>query len=366
MAQFHLLAAIASAYIGRGISWIPPDYAQNLTVYHVNPIHAGATPVDMDTGDALGDLTFYLNDLLLPLECNNATTDWRQTFDCDNPERVDHNLVVTKVDLSIDSRFTTYSACNYCTGSDPFTGQPCVPGSYSCSCMTSAMKLPPCDRTRVGMEGIDVLLFKDVSPKCAAALQSQCGSVKNSSTMCGLCTKQHKSELYDSECRLLDFKDFCPGPHIHHCNDTAPEWTCWAENIPRKTLGGRWFSTLKQGLCDKSNPTGNCSWKVWSTKTVKNACLKDKFVRRVESASPGCFNSCGSRNTTSSCWISCFFDTLFGPVARRSTKTPLGGLPIAEIEKAWTDAFLPEEEGGCPLVEIPEFWTPPPEATVVV
>jgi hypothetical protein len=41
---------------------------QNLTVYHVNPASAGEVPVNMNTGDAAGDLFFYLGQFLLPLE----------------------------------------------------------------------------------------------------------------------------------------------------------------------------------------------------------------------------------------------------------------------------------------------------------
>merc|ERR1712013_428773 len=78
---------------------IAPGYGQNLTVYHLNPASAGALPVNMDTGDAPGDLYFYLGEFLLPLECQNVSKESRAHFDCDNPERVDPNLVVTKVDL---------------------------------------------------------------------------------------------------------------------------------------------------------------------------------------------------------------------------------------------------------------------------
>ena len=117
-------------------STIPPANAQNITVYHLNPKSAGALPVNMDTGDARGDLYFYLGEFLLPLECANATAHTRAQFDCDNPERVDKNLVVTKVtpiahhalspfdtchdtaqvNLQVDSRLTSYSACNLCNG----------------------------------------------------------------------------------------------------------------------------------------------------------------------------------------------------------------------------------------------------------
>jgi hypothetical protein len=88
---------------------------QNLTVYHVNPASAGEVPVNMNTGDAAGDLFFYLGQFLLPLEyasfgqplrrrekrppfvCRCADVGFRSEFDCGNLERVGKNLVVTKV-----------------------------------------------------------------------------------------------------------------------------------------------------------------------------------------------------------------------------------------------------------------------------
>jgi len=39
-----------------------------LSVYHMNPQSAGAIPLNMDTGDTLGDLYFYLGQFLLPVE----------------------------------------------------------------------------------------------------------------------------------------------------------------------------------------------------------------------------------------------------------------------------------------------------------
>merc|ERR1711907_498777 len=74
---------------------------EDITVYHLNPKSAGAKPVNMDTGDARGDLYFYLGQFLLPLECKNVSKQSRAHFDCDNPERVDPNLVVTRVEMEV-------------------------------------------------------------------------------------------------------------------------------------------------------------------------------------------------------------------------------------------------------------------------
>lgn len=83
-------------------------------------------------------------------------------------------------------------------------------------------------------------------------------------------------------------------------------------------------------------------------RTVKEQCLKGHLIRSVEQADQtGCFTACGPRNTTDACWIGCFFDTLLGKDARKSTALPLGGMSVADVERGWADAFLPEAQGGC-------------------
>ena len=46
---------------------IDPRFAQNITVYHVNPAKDGAIPLNMDTGNAPGDLFFDLLEVIIRL-----------------------------------------------------------------------------------------------------------------------------------------------------------------------------------------------------------------------------------------------------------------------------------------------------------
>jgi len=365
MAAVWGIALLAMAALGPSAAQIAPEYARNVTVYHLNPVTAGAVPVNMDTGDALGDLYFYLGQFLLPLECKNQSKHVRAHFDCDNPEREGNKLVVTKVDMEIDSRSTYYSACNLCNGTDPFTQQPCKVGTYVCDCFASwENKSAHCDPTRVGSESIkDHFAPHQTTPQCKAALTKACASSQSDSKKCSSCVKLHQKGLAAASCVEGDLELFCPSSW-GRCNATSPEWMCWGENIPRKT-DGTWYSTLEQGLCNNTSPMGSCGWKVLSTQTVKEPCLKNKLITHVESTSPTCFGSCGPRNTNSSCWIGCFFDTLLGKEARHSSEVPLSGLAASELEKAWSDAFLPVEQGGCDLVEIPDFARPSMETLVV-
>jgi len=310
----------------------------NLTVYHVNPKSAGALPVNMDTGDALGDLYFYLGQFLLPLECKNVSKQSRAHFDCDNPERVDPNLVATKVDMRVDPEWTTYSACNLCNGTDPFTQQPCKLGTYICDC--ESRHGPPCDHTKVGQENITEHFAPSIpSPSCNSTLYKLCGE-KRHGDQCFDCVKEHYMKLHFlGGCQDRDLEEFCPNPW-HTCGEpNGPDWSCWEENIPRKT-GGFWYSSMAEGK--------GKGWQVQSMKTIKEECLKDHVMTAVEKADKeACFPACGKRNITATCWIGCFFDTLLGKDARKSSSRPLGGMAIADVERGWTSAFLPEDQGGC-------------------
>ena len=99
MLAFPALLALSTPHVD-------PAHARNITVYHVNPHQSGAIPVNMDTGNAAGDLMFDLIEVLLtPLACQNASA---PGFQCNNKEAVGQDLVVNKVTLEVDAR---YSAC---------------------------------------------------------------------------------------------------------------------------------------------------------------------------------------------------------------------------------------------------------------
>merc|ERR1712224_698476 len=104
------------------------------------------------------------------------------------------------------------------------------------------------------------------------------------------------------------------------------------------------------GYCGSNSEAGTCGWRAISLRTVRNSCLKDKIMTAVEDTSPNCFNGCGPRNSTSSCYIGCFMDAILGPQARKSSTVALSGMPLADIVKAWDSAFSAESEGGCPTV----------------
>lgn len=275
-----------------GAAQINPQHSEHLTMYHLNPKSAGVIPANMDTGDARGDLYFYLGQFLLPIEC--ADPQGMAKFDCQNPERFGET-VVTKVEMEIDNNYTKYSACNLCNGTDPFSHKSCTVGTYVCDCFNFHSS-GTCDPAKVGMEN-----------KTGRYLSSQ--------------------------------------PY-QRCTSYSKDYECWDQNI-RSKVGGIWYSTLAEGMCDSSSAEGTCSWKVMNTSTVKASCLKDSLADAAEAADKrSCFSQLGPRNYTSHEWISCLMDTVLGPEAKNSTK--IAGMPLEDLVTAWEKPFLSEAAGGCP------------------
>jgi len=284
LSRFTHVAFFLSQVLILSHGQIDPQHARKLTVYHVHPKTVASLPVNADTGDIAGDLTFYLAKFLLPLQCVDPVG--KEQFDCNNPELHNTNLVVTQVSLEVDDRFTAYSGCNLCNGTDPVTRKPCAKGAYICDCFGNRS----CDRRKVGR--------KDVTQQ-----------------------------------------DFYP------CNSSSPIWDCWRANLFRKT-GGVWYSLLEDALCHESSESGTCSWSPFSILDIKETCLQQSVTRSVEAAGRECFGTCGIRNQTSPCWIGCFFSTVMGPKAGVPNET-LTGMPLSDLVRSWQNAFRPKTEGGC-------------------
>jgi hypothetical protein len=111
--------AVAAAVQSIAVAAIDPAFAKNLTVYHINELSFGAVPLNMDVGDAAGDLFF---DMFLvegyPIECPEGPSTppppggHHHGDDCSNPETYGASLVVNKLTLEVDSRFSGYARCN--------------------------------------------------------------------------------------------------------------------------------------------------------------------------------------------------------------------------------------------------------------
>jgi len=294
----------------------------NLTLYHVNPLHEGVVPINMDTADIRGDAFFDLRSKVLPIECSNtAANSTQHKSDCTNGEVIDDDLVITMLTLHVkDENFSEYGRCNICgdNGTDPFSHLPCDPGEYICSCGNYGHPRNCNDDPGVGAENI--------------------------------------TEAFG---------------HFGGCSwDTwirAP-WSCWGFSVVDKT-GGMWYSTTRAGWCDAPDADPDtCTWRATIEKVVNKTCSDKKIYDAVEAydkAGDGCFDRCpdkqkhphAPRNTSGTCWIYCFYATVLGPSALipgGATLPLTTGMPIEQIDAAFAKPFAPVAEGGCPAL------TPPP------
>jgi hypothetical protein len=250
--------------------------------------------------------------------------------------------------MKVDEDTTTYSACNLCNGTDPFTGKTCQKGTYVCDCESHHGGGAKCDPTKIGKSNITEHFAPRIpSQTCNSTLYKLCGDTINDKNKCYDCLRHNWLKIsFMGHCQQEDLFDFCPSDWSQCRGDKPVAWSCWAENVPRKT-GGFWYSTLAAGQ--------NKSWTVQKVKTIKEQCLKNHLMDTVESHdSKGCFKACGARNTSDACWIGCFFDTLLGHDARTSSSLPLGGMSKSQIEQSWTGAF-----DKCAPLEVPLTWSNP-------
>jgi len=282
--------------------------ASELTVFHVNPAHYPAAPINMNTGDALGDMYFDLRSVATPIECANPSPS--TGHDCDNQEVVASDLVVTKLVLDVTPPFGEYGRCNICVnGTDHHGNNSCVNGVYWCACG---------------------------------------GWANSPSEQCG---------------PKVGYSDIAT-EHHRKCRYGSPDWECWKDATAIKT-GGAWYSTDSVGYCgDGSSPAPpGCTWSVKEVvKVVNKSCSDNAIFTAVETAAlsvrrdttgGGCFEECSdsgvgaNRNTTSPCWINCFYAAALGPDAGTPGGT-VAGLPLQTLLDAWNRPFLPTDQGGCP------------------
>jgi hypothetical protein len=141
------------------------------------------------------------------------------------------------------------------------------------------------------------------------------------------------------------------------CKTGSPNWSCWHDNVAKKT-GGMWYSTTTGGYCgDKSVGTGGCTWKVAEVvKRVNKTCSDNSIYNLVESTDAKgakCFDKCSGvgpkRNSSDTCWITCFYDTVLGPGASKAGGE-VTGMPFSDLAAAWNAPFDSEDaqKAGCP------------------
>lgn len=316
-----MAAVVLWALLGPATA-IDPLYAMNITVYHVNPKPYGAKPINMDTGDAAGDLFFDLAMVLItPLSCPNGAA---SGHDCSNPETISDDLVLNKLVLEVDSRWSSYAMCNIGrNGSDGFN-HTCADDTYCCFCGTPG----------------NWNSTSPLSPLSSLGAEMPCNLTVGRENVTGRFNGGGNSSWG------------------HGCKTGQPEYQCFNSNVPKKfhpENPGWWYSSLSTSYCgDDSTGEGNCTWRVVEVvKIVNKTCHANAWTGVVQAQGVDCFQKCPQpTNSSSACWVTCFYETILGPGGGvpGGVVTPETGMPIDTLIKAWQAPFESDDpfRGGCP------------------
>ena len=189
----------------------------------------------------------------------------------------------------------------------------------------------------------------------------------------------------------------CEPARVGRLNLSAVSWGAghahsvidwWHLNTLQK-MQGMWFDTPRTAYCDPRAPQDPCSWRVVAAvKKIQKNCSDASISAAVMGAGmcitrytsivaskldarhqldrwsfadtavfwsgTECFNACPTAeryNTTSECYIRCFYATVLGPHAGTGAIHPGDdGMPIDVLEAAWNQPFASEDrhQGGCP------------------
>ena len=246
----------------------------------------------------------------------NTSSSSHHHNNCVNAETYGEGLVVNKLILEVDSRFSDYAKCNVGVNGTDGHGNPCEDGKYCCYCAIETPDWPyeketPCNAT-LGFENISDY-FHRFGP-------------------CSILNESDPRELAE----------------------------CWEMNAVHKLGGeeyyGGWYSSLDIGCADPLHPTDNCTWRVVSVAAIINrTCHTSQFFNAVATHNASCFDACPGTNTSDFCHVKCFYETAYGPQASVSggVVTPTTGIAIGDLVTAWLSGFREEGDGGCPRVQAP-------------
>ena len=289
----------------------------NLTSYHVNPLHEGVIPVNMNTADLRGDIFFDLRSKTLPIECASGLAN--KTHDCSNQEVVDADLVVTKLIMTVYGDFGEYARCNTCNSKDvdPSSGLPCHGQKYLCVCGDYTRPRDCTGQKPVGAENVT----------------TQFGGR-------GSCN-------WDTWIKY--------------------PWSCWGQEVVHKTEGpgvNMWYSSTSAGWCGAPGASpATCTWSAEVLKIVNKTCSDNSVYSAVEeydAQHDGRFAKCPHypqtgprRNTSDPCWIYSFYATVLGPDALMPGGA-VAGMPAEILDQAFDRPFADEAHGGCPAIPPPQ------------
>ena len=235
---------------------------------------------------AIGDLFFDLFEVLIsPLSCAQGRSH-RPGHGCTNPEAVATDLVVNKLTLEVDDRYSGYASAR------PMHSN--APALHSCAQGGNDAHLSLCTECNIGINGTD-----------------QRGHACKSGSYCCFC--EDSSGHKEQPCNQTLGREDLTGHFSHHlkCLWFLPSYTCYEEAVFHKISTSQhsafWYSSLASGYCDAPGSSGPCTWRVVAVdKIVSRKCHTEVFGAVVQATQPSsCLDACGTQktNTSSPCWV---------------------------------------------------------------
>jgi hypothetical protein len=330
------LCAMLSLLLGRAAT-----AASVVTVYHVNPANYSGI-ANMNTATALGDFYFDGRSKCAPIEC----ADEPHAHDCYNPEVSSADLTITEVRVDIGpaaSWDAGYARCNIAAG------------TYSCQCPQSSgsHNYGPCSG-RVGVENVTRQFGKVHQHGGGGGRPPPAWECWKANLALKLGTAGPANSTWyvpHAHAPALRTHAMFAGPcGVPISVRTGLEFT-YAAPVLLVTKYAPRYSTPIEGQ--------GKYWKVLSTtKRINKTCSDAVILARVKAKNSDCFKACPQPdNATSTCFITCWYDTVIGPDGGSEHFDPFAPLEPtvltnAEIVEAWEAPFRSDdpEQGGCPPV----------------
>lgn len=362
---------------------------QNVTLIRLTPRNVTGIR-NKDTGDALGDLQFYLMQKNLTQEC------------AQDPDG--HGCFLSGRDIfgvfqvEVDGQYGPYSMCNplQVGGKDPVQKPDwydsrdfrCAPGcftptakdgcksewwppkngsgfeGYDCTCDSSERELKAVGRAPAPGGGSSPWDHtpKSWAPQCHDGYEPKCLTGTKLRTIeawsydsalalaCDQCSRDPKCrgwQTLDNRTVTL-FSHVLPRPRRAWCAGGAKtkdnRGPSWYQAVPS---GGLWYSTQLGSECPPGRPLGTkgCTWRVVASHYANATCVNSRVDAVVEAHGHTCITGCGVLNRTSDCYLDCYRATLMGDAGKNLTK-----VPPERLRAAFAEGTAPEAAGGCPSI----------------
>lgn len=294
---------------------VRPKQPVELTVFGLRPLNLTGL-VNKNTGDAAGDLFFFLTDrFVAPFACNVTHGRW---WACHEQGTLAHDSVYTQTVLEVEGDWPNRTSAGSCR---PDPGHRC----YS-----------PCNPSDAN--GSTFRCGCDVGPATSPQPSSPSHHHRYSAVPCDVVGRADIAKRYEG------CADGCTAP-----NDQ------WKSDLS-KQLGGEWYSTTAQGDC-KNPQRERCAWRVKTViKTVNASCVNGNFLRAMAEKARTCLANCSAadrEDATSGCFVTCIFQQMLG----KSPSFPHlahSGMSRSEMVAPWLASFESEDptKGGCPALKI--------------